>query len=52
MHISTASHNEVSSNVSICNSSDTNKDKIGFIKLCKETTRQHTDVAKLGEIYF
>ena len=47
-----ATSNPVSSAEMTANTHATTKDNFGFVKQCKETTKQRTDVVTPGENYF
>ena len=51
---SIAKHNPVSSDVTPSDRyvTSTNKQILGFFKLCKENTMQRANVVQLGEIFF
>ena len=51
MHKTTAKHRKVLSDVTPFKNWDTNKEKLGFVKQCKENRMQCPNVVQLGEIY-
>ena len=52
MQLSTIDHNQVLKMVETNNIYDSKKGTIGFLKSCKNHSKQRTNVLKLGQIYF